>query len=150
MGLSMVMIVGVGFIVGGGFGFILSNWFLLGWIGFVNVIVIVNVLLFLCVVNVYDGDIICICVGEWVCIENIDVLEMLGSLKCEDLCWNGWCDYVLVECSCDELVLFFVGGLVIILCDGIDCYGCMLVRLSVNGWDVGDYFVLMGLVRVWW
>jgi endonuclease YncB( thermonuclease family) len=123
-------------------------WMETGWPGGARVAE-ANVAPPLCIGSVHDGDTIRTCAGERVRIENIDAPELSDSPKCTDRRRQGWCDYDLAIRSRDELAAFLAGGHVTTLRSGTDRYGRTLARLRVEGRDVGDHLVELGLAKPW-
>lgn len=126
----------------------LSMWMEAGWPGIARVAG-TNAAPSLCIGSVHDGDTIRTCAGERVRIENIDAPELPDSPKCTDRRRQGWCDYSLAVRSRDELASFLKGGHVAISRSGTDRYGRTLARILVDGRDVGDHLVELGLARPW-
>jgi len=104
-------------------------------------------------VTVWDGDTIR-CNGERVRIANIDAPELPGSPRCDPRHLRrgknpSWCNTPLAIRSRDELRRFVLRGRVEIERQGVDRYGRVLARVTVNGRDAGQHLVRRGLAREW-
>ncbi len=99
--------------------------------------------------SVHDGDTIR-CGRERVRIANIDAPELPGSPKCQDQRRAyAWCDYRAGEAARLAMVAAIARGPVMITRLGTDAYGRTLATVSVNGVDLGEALVSMGLARRW-
>ena len=107
-------------------------------------------------VAVTDGDTLR-CNGQRVRIAGIDAPELAGSPRCtprrvRELATSknpAQCDHAQAISSRDALRAFLARGPVMVEPVGVDRYGRVLGRVSVNGRDVGQWLVRQGLAREW-
>ncbi|MBT0671778.1 thermonuclease family protein [Novosphingobium profundi] len=110
-----------------------------------------------CIGSIHDGDTIRLCDGERVRLVEIDAPEVAGSPRCRSAQRKrlatsrnpSWCDYALGTKSRNALQTFLTTGTVKINRRAKDRYGRTLAKLSVNGLDVGEYLIGLGLARPW-
>lgn len=96
-------------------------------------------------------------VTERIRLAGIDAPELQGSPRCSPASFRRlagsanppWCDPQLAERSRDELRRLLAHGRVEIDRRGQDRYGRTLANVRVNGRDVGEVLVSMGLARRW-